>query len=260
VGHTGTLDPFASGVLVLCIGWATRLAEYLSGLGKSYRGVAHLGTVTDTADRTGTVLSESSDWSELREDEIEAALRTQLGEISQVPPSFSAKKVAGVRAYDRARRGEEVILEAVPVRIERIEVVEIALPKVTFDVECSSGTYIRSIARDLGEALGVGAHLDSLRRTGIGEHRLNVAIRPDQLDDPEAVNSAWLTPLEAVSHLPELEVGTAEALDLGHGRRIPAPEGLPTGVPLAISHEAELLAIGEIEGGVLRGRKVFARD
>lgn len=260
VGHTGTLDPFASGLLMLCVGRATRLAEYLSGLGKTYRGVARLGIETDTADRTGTVLSESMGWGELSEEDITTAFYGQLGEIAQVPPSFSAKKVAGVRAYDRARRGEEVLLEPVRIVVERIEVVEVALPEVTFEVECSSGTYIRSIARDVGAALGVGGHLASLQRTRIGAHDLATAISADQLDNPELVRSAWLTPLTAVSHLPQLHVGSDEARALGHGLRIPAVAGAPAGVPLAIVHEGVLLAIGEIEDSVLRARKVFAGD
>jgi tRNA pseudouridine55 synthase len=260
VGHTGTLDPFASGLLLLCVGWATRLAEYLSGLDKTYRGVAHLGVVTDTADRTGAVLERGEGWRDLRDDEIEAAFRAQLGEIAQMPPAYSAKKVAGVRAYELARRGEEVALEPVRVRIERIEVLEITLPEVVFEVECSSGTYIRSLARDIGEALGVGAHLAALRRTRVGSHDVGDAIPASRLDDPEQVREGWLTPLEAVAHLRRVEVDANEARALGHGIRIPAAERIPAGGPLAISHEGRLLAIGEVEDGALRARKVFAGD
>ncbi len=260
VGHTGTLDPFASGLLLLCVGWATRLAEYLTGLGKSYRGVAHLGVVTDTADRTGTLLRSSEEWRGLREEEIEAAFRTQLGQIPQLPPSYSAKKVGGVRAYDLARRGEEVELAPVMVTIERIEILEVALPEVVFEVECSSGTYIRSIARDVGEVLGVGGHLAALRRTRIGSHDVADAIPASRLDDPEMVREGWLTPLAAVSHLHRIEVGPDEAQALSHGVRIGAAEQAPAGEPLAIVHEGKLLAIGDVEGGKLRARKVFAGD
>lgn len=261
IGHTGTLDPFASGLLLLCIGRATRLAEYLSGLDKSYRGVAHLGVVTATADRTGEVIQRSEGWRALRDAEIEAAFRAQVGEIEQLPPAYSAKKVAGVRAYDRARRGEEVVLRPVRVVLERIEIIEIALPLVTFEVRCSSGTYIRSIARDVGEALGVGGHLEALRRTRIGEHRVEDAVPASRLDDPEAVQRAWLTPLAGISHLPRLEVGPEEARALSHGVSIPDEGRSPQeGAPIALVHEGELVAVGAVEGGVIRARKVFAGD
>jgi tRNA pseudouridine55 synthase len=236
------------------------VAEYLTGLDKTYQGITRLGEVTDTADRTGIVLSSSEAWRELGEAEIEAAFRAQIGEIAQVPPSYSAKKIAGVRAYDRARRGEEVELAAVQVRIERIEIVEIALPEVVFEVECSSGTYIRSIARDIGELLGVGGHLAALRRTRIGAHHVANAIPASRMDDPDMVREAWLTPLAALAHLPRVDVGPDEALALSHGRRIPVSGAAPVGVPLAVVYQGELLAIGELEGATLRARKVFAGD
>lgn len=260
VGHAGTLDPFASGLLVLCYGPATRLAEYLSGLGKSYRGVARLGMVTTTADRTGEVLQQSDGWRALREEEVEAAFRAQLGEIEQLPPAYSAKKIGGVRAYDLARRGEEVELRPARVVIERIEIIEMALPEVTFEVECSSGTYIRSIARDVGESLGVGGHLQALRRTRIGGHALDAASKAEELDDPELLRRAWLSPLAAISHLPRVEVEEDEARRLRHGAPILADGRQVTESPLALVHDGELLAIGALDGGAIRARKVFAGD
>lgn len=260
VGHTGTLDPFASGLLVLCIGWATRLAEYIVGLDKSYRAVARLGEVTDTADRTGTTLEVSERWRELSEAEVEAALLSQVGEVDQVPPAYSAKKIAGVRAYEMARRGEEVALAPVRVSIDRIEVLEISLPDVVFEVDCSSGTYIRSIARDLGEALGTGAHLTELRRTRIGHFYVTDAVPASRLDDPEAVREGWVSPLAAVAHLPRVEVGVEEARALGHGARVATTEPIPPDEPLAITRGETLLAIGEGVDGLLRARKVFPGD
>jgi len=260
IGHTGTLDPFASGLMILCVGWATRLAEYLTGLDKVYRAVIRLGVVTDTADRTGAVIRSDEGWRDLTRAELEDALRSQLGEIDQVPPAYSAKKVGGVRAYDRARRGEEVALEAVRVRVDRIDILALELPEVVVEVACSSGTYIRSLARDIGERLGVGAHLTALRRTKVGSFDVARAIPADRLDDPEAVRGAWLTPLEAVAHLPRVSVGAREAAALSHGVRVPAPEGAPRGVPLALAHNGRLLAVGRVEGDMIQAGKVFAVD
>lgn len=260
IGHTGTLDPFASGLLLLCTGWATRLVEYLTGLDKVYRGIARLGVVTDTADRTGSITRSDESWRNLSPAELERAFQTQLGEIEQTPPIYSAKKVGGVRAYDRARRGEEVVLEAVRVRIHRIEIVEIDLPDVVFEVACSSGTYIRSLARDIGEVLGVGAHLKELRRTRVGDFDVTNAIPASRLDDPEMVREGWLTPLAAVAHLPRINVDAREAGALSHGVRIPAPATAPRGVPLAIAREGKLLAIGRVEDEMVRAGKVFAVD
>lgn len=260
IGHTGTLDPFASGLLVLCIGWATRLAEYLTGLPKKYRGVLRLGEVTDTADRTGEVVSRSDRWRELGPDEIDAAFRTQLGEILQVPPAYSAKKIEGRRAYDRARRGEVVDLQPVPVEITRIEVLEIALPDVAFEVECSSGTYIRSIARDVGQVLGTGGHLLELRRLRVGSMDVEDAVPMSALDDAAAVQRSWRPPLAAVAELPQVAVEEPAALSLSRGMAIPAPAELPVGEPIAVSFRGELLAIGEVLDRRLKPKKVFSRD
>jgi tRNA pseudouridine55 synthase len=260
VGHTGTLDPFASGLLLLCVGWATRIAEYLSGLPKSYRAVARLGVVTDSADRMGAVVEASDGWQGLGAGEIEAAFQAQVGTILQLPPAYSAKRIGGERAYDLARRGEVVELEPVRVTIERIEILELALPEVTFEVECSSGTYVRSIARDVGAILGVGAHLTALRRTRVGCHDVAGAVSASRLDDPDAVREAWLTPAAALTHLPRVEVGGEELAALTYGRAIPAGERAPEGAPVAITCQGQLVAIGEVEHELLRPRKVFPRD
>lgn len=259
IGHTGTLDPFASGLLLLCVGPATRLAEYLIGLPKAYRATLRLGITTDTDDRTGEVVEESAGWQGLSREAVEAALETQRGRIRQVPPAYSAKKVAGRRAYDRARRGETVELAPVEVEIYRLEVVSIDLPEVVFEVECSSGTYIRAIARDVGAVLGVGGHLATLRRTRIGRHDVQDAVPLSRLDDASAVQSAWLSPLDALSHMPRIDVDAEDAAALRNGRRIRRPDrDAPEYVPLAIAYQEELLAVGDIEEGRLRPRKVFS--
>lgn len=259
VGHTGTLDPFASGLLLVCFGPATRLAEYLTALPKTYRAVMRLGESTDTDDRTGEVLTRSEGWRELAEEEVRAALARQVGTIRQLPPLYSAKKVGGERAYAAARRGEEVERTPVEVTVHRLEVLDVRLPEVEFEVEVSSGTYIRAIARDAGEALGVGGHLAALRRTRVGEHSVEEAVPLDALADAERVRRAVLEPARAVAHLPRLVVDEAGEKALSHGRPVPAAEGLPEGVPVAVlSAEGALLAVGERAGEAVRPRKVFA--
>ncbi|MET0400724.1 MAG: tRNA pseudouridine(55) synthase TruB [Longimicrobiaceae bacterium] len=259
VGHTGTLDPFASGLLLVCLGPATRLAEYLTPLPKTYRAVMRLGEATDTDDRTGRVVAASDAWRELAEARVRAALERQVGEIEQLPPRFSAKKVDGERMYAAARRGEEVERKPSRVVIHRMEVVEVRLPEVEFEVECGSGTYIRAIARDAGEALGVGGHLAELRRTRMGAHSVDAAVPLDALGDAERVLAAALSPAEAVAHLPRVEVDAAGAAALGHGRPLPAPADAPAGVPLAlVAADGALLAIGERTGDRVQPRKVLA--
>ncbi len=257
IGHTGTLDPFASGLLLLCLGRATRIAEYLTGLDKTYQARARLGAVTDTDDRTGAVLAVSDAWRALDAARVEEALQALAGPQLQVPPAYSAKKVEGERMYRRARRGEEVELPPVPVQVRRIEVLGLELPDVDFEVECSSGTYIRALARDLGERLGTGAHLVALRRTRIGAVDVGVAVPAERLDDPEAVRGAWLSPADALAHLPRVEVNAGQAGELAHGGPIFAPEELPADTPIAVAEAGDLVAIAECVAGMLRPRKVF---
>lgn len=258
IGHTGTLDPFASGLLLLCIGRATRLAEYLTGLPKTYIATARLGAGTETDDRTGAVVGGSDRWRDLAAADIEAALRGQVGRILQVPPAYSAKKTAGERLYRRARRGETVQPAPVAVDVYRIEVLGMDLPDVRFEVECSSGTYIRALARDVGAALEVGAHLAALHRTRIGPHQVARAVGLDRLDDPAVVGSALLSPLAALAHLAVVQVGDDAAADLGHGAPVTAPSAVDTDGPIAVVHRGALLALASLENGLLRPRKVFA--
>ncbi len=259
VGHTGTLDPFASGLLLVCFGPATRLAEYLTPLPKTYRAVMRLGEATDTDDRTGEVVARSDDWRGLAPEQVRAALERQVGEIEQLPPRFSAKKVGGERMYAAARRGEEVERKPSRVVIHRVELLDVRLPEVEFEVECGSGTYIRAIARDAGEALGVGGHLAELRRTRMGAHSVEAAVPLDALGDAERVAAAVLSPADAVAHLPRVAVDEAGAAALGFGRALPAPEDVPAGVPLAlVGAGGALLAIGERNGDRVQPRKVLA--
>lgn len=258
VGHTGTLDPFASGLLLVCFGSATRLAEYLTPLPKTYRAVMRLGERTDTDDLTGAVVETHPMGTEVTAERIAAALAVQVGTIQQVPPAYSAKKVGGERMYAVARRGGEVAREAVPVTIHAIRVLRTELPDVEFEVTCGSGTYIRAIARDVGDALGVGAHLRALRRTASGPHVVERAVPLDRLDDAVAVGSAILSPAAAVSHLPAVRLDRDGLVDLGHGRPVAAPDDLPAGVPVALLDAAgALVGIGERDGARVRPRKVL---
>jgi len=258
VGHAGTLDPFASGLLLVCLGSATRLAEYLTGLPKTYAATMRLGEATDTDDLTGEVIAATGAWHAVTREAIEAALAAQVGTIEQLPPAYSAKKVGGERMYAAARRGEEVERRPVPVTIHSIDVSKVELPDVEFEVECGAGTYIRAIARDVGLALGVGGHLRALRRTRSGPHTVDHAVPADALGDAERVAAAMLTPLEAVAHLPRVAVDDAGLAALRHGRAVPAAAATPEGTPVALaSAGGELLAIGERDGGVVRPRKVF---
>lgn len=259
IGHTGTLDPFASGLLLLCLGPATRLAEYLTGLSKTYTATVRLGASTDTDDRTGTVVSSTDAWRDLDAAAIGRALDAQTGSIRQLPPIYSAKKVAGERMYAAARRGEAVERTPLEVTIHSIRILRVDLPDVDIEVHCSSGTYIRAIARDLGEALGVGGHLTALRRTKIGAHDIAGAIRVEEMADPAAVAGALMPPAAAVSHLPRVEVDEEATRKIANGGAIGVPETeqVPEGLVALVSPSGDLLALGQKDGAAIRPKKVF---
>jgi tRNA pseudouridine55 synthase len=257
VGHTGTLDPFASGLLLLCLGPATRLAEYFHPLPKRYRAVMRLGARTDTDDRTGEPVGTPVDPTGMDEARIRDALATQVGEIEQVPPQFSAKKVGGERSYRAARAGREVEVRPVRVRIHSIEVERIALPDVSFSVSCSTGTYIRAIARDVGEALGVGGHLTELRRTAIGDLQVEDALPEGDLDDRDAASAAVIDPARALSFLPARTLTESEAHRVGAGNRVAADEASGDAPVLLLRPDGSLLAVAERTGEELQPRKVI---
>lgn len=183
-GHTGTLDPLATGLLVLCIGRATRLQSYLMNLPKSYEGEIQFGWATDTYDAAGQQTGETR---EVNLDRLNEILPRFRGNIDQMPPPYSAKKIQGVRAYELARKGEPTPLQPKPVQIYELEVLEEKGSVVSIRVRCSAGTYVRSIAHDLGQSLGFGGHLKSLRRTAIGDFSVDKAIPSSELNSPEQI-------------------------------------------------------------------------
>ncbi len=256
VGHTGTLDPFASGLMLLCVGRATRIAEFLTGLDKSYEAVARLGVRTDTLDREGEVVGEDEAWTELAPARVEEALQSLIGTSMQVPPQFSARKVKGVAMHRRARRGEHVELEARPVTIHAMELIDLDLPLVRFRLRCSSGTYVRALARDVGESLGVGAHLTELRRISVGTFDVSAALSPDLLADADRVGEAWIEPLTALSHLPRVEVDAVGVAALEQGQRVAMPDATPAPSVVA-AFDGRLVSVGEISDASFRPRKVF---
>ncbi|MGZ4030564.1 MAG: tRNA pseudouridine(55) synthase TruB, partial [Tumebacillaceae bacterium] len=208
IGHTGTLDPDVTGVLPLCVGPATRVAEYLLDQSKAYRGEVTFGFSTNTQDASGEVLAEVEQVS-LTESQIREALARFVGPILQRPPAFSAIKIAGQRAYDLARKGEEVEIPPREVTIYKLEIVDMELdlprPKVRFDVECSKGTYVRTLCHDLGEQLGVPAHMSHLVRTRSGPFTLEQAMTLEQIEAYVADGSIQqrLLPMQtALPHMP----------------------------------------------------------
>jgi len=255
VGHTGTLDPFASGLLLLCVGPATRVAEYLSGLPKTYQAVLRLGEQTDTDDRTGTVIAASDVWRTLSRQQVAEALERRGGRQWQVPPGYSAKKVAGERSYQRARRGESLTPGPVQVTVESIRLTSWDPPFAGFETTCSTGTYVRAIARDVGIDLGACAHLVELRRSAIGPHSVSTAI-PLQVLQESAFQGRLLSALEALSHLPRLDVDDVSATAIGHGRAIPVPAGFNAAAAMVV-WQGTLLAIGAARDGRLQPAKVF---
>lgn len=263
VGHTGTLDPFASGLLLVCVNRATRLVEYLHGFAKEYVAVAELGRVTDTLDPEGEVVGRPVGVSSLGNQEVAAALAELASRTTQLPPVFSAKKVGGEAAHRRVRRGEAVELKPVAVTIHSLDLLSWTPPLVEFRARVSTGTYIRALARDLGEILGVGGHLRELRRTTIGPFSVDDAVPLDGIPDPDSLpHSAWLPALEALPHLPHVAVDGVEAGNVLAGRAVPlvGDAGIADGVTVAVSWEGRLLAVAEAGQGGLHPRKVFPRD
>lgn len=253
VGHAGTLDPLATGVLVLGIGRATRLLGHLARHDKDYTAGIRLGVSTDTHDSEGQVTGTSDEQWDVAG--VEKAMAELTGEISQVPPAYSALKVDGKRAYARARAGETIELPARTVTVDSFQFRAVDGDVVLADVTCSAGTYVRALARDLGAILGTGGHLVSLRRTRVGAYRVAEAKTLEELAEtapdlpvvslPDAVRAAF----------PTRTLTADEAVDISYGRKLPATGAV--GVHGAFGPDAQLLALIEDRGELARPVLVF---
>jgi len=248
-GHGGTLDPFATGLLLLCIGEATKLVPFLMPEPKTYRASVKLGEETDTQDLTGEVTARSDELPE--PEQIYAAAARFLGEIEQIPPMYSALRYHGERLYQMARRGETVAVKPRKVVIYRLEVQEVALPLVAIEVTCSPGTYIRTLAADLGRTLGCGAHLAALRRLAVGPFAVAEALTLEAMLDMtrEELASRIIPLAECLPGFRALTVGPEEAARLGHGQTLPWPENnLAPGERVRVLADGDLLAVAEVRG------------
>ena len=253
VGHTGTLDPAATGLLVLCVGRAGRLQSFLTCFDKSYEGTMKFGVETDTYDREGTPVGEPHPDPRPDPDSLRAACARYVGEFEQAPPPFSAKKIGGKKFYELARRGEAVPHLPKKVRVSRFDALEVEGDTARFRVDCTSGTYIRSLAHDVGKELGLGAHLTSLRRTRIGPFSLERARTLAALGDlsAEARTSApsWIPLAEVPLPFPAVTLLPGEAQKVRRGHAVPVrvpPEA--AGAPwIRLVSSGELVALGHLE-------------
>jgi len=256
IGHLGTLDPFAEGLLVLVTDRATRLATFAAAWPKTYEGRARLGVTTDTDDLTGTPIATSDGWQGLDRAAVERVFARFTGQYEQRPPAYSAVKVGGERAYRRARRGEAVAPEARTVEITELALTAWAPPEIGFRTAVSSGTYVRSLLRDVGDALGCGAHVTRLVRTVVGPFDLAHAVSADAMD-PSAVQRFEVL----VNHLARRDLTAAERDAALHGRPLAAGDVAGAG-PVALFADGSLIAVAEravVDGGaVLKPRVVVA--
>jgi tRNA pseudouridine55 synthase len=240
VGHAGTLDPFATGVLVVCVNRATRLVQFLTSVDKEYVATMRLGFATDTGDLTGTPKTPVTDAGNITSDKVKEAFSHFLGPIKQIPPMYSAKKVGGVKLYEMARRGEEIARAPIAVEIKKLELLkptahpgqsqedlQAARDEFTFRVVCSSGTYIRTLAEEIGALLGIGAHLTRLRRTRSGNCSLDDAVTLEELADlaRSSPERRVIIPMADSIVMPTVQIGSEERKRVSHGRSIEHPEG-----------------------------------
>ncbi len=260
-GHTGTLDPMASGLLALCFGEATKVAGFLLDADKTYLAEATLGVVTDSEDAEGEVI-ERHPVPDLELNYIEKVLDRFRGPIEQVPPMHSALKHKGQRLYELARRGEQVERPPRPVTIHELTLTNFESPQLCLAVRCSKGTYIRSLVRDIGQALGCGAHLSALRRTYSAPFQLVDATTLDALNtlDQTAARRLLRPADSALTHLPVIELDATQASRLRQGQRLSGLETLPAGLVRAY-HQHTFLGITETDGeGRLSPKRLFATN
>ncbi|MEA3352160.1 MAG: tRNA pseudouridine(55) synthase TruB [Chloroflexota bacterium] len=263
-GHTGTLDPRASGVLVVLVGPAVRLSEYITADDKRYQATIKLGVSTDTYDTEGKV-TKTSPFEHIKEEHLMRLLEGYEGKTMQIPPNYSAVKVHGQPAYKRARSGEDFELNAREIDVYSLELLEWAPPDVVLDVYCSSGTYVRSLANDIGEDLNTGAHLIDLRRTKSGDFTLRQAIRLRELRDAFETGDWYRSLIPAAELLPDwpkLELDNEQVEKVAFGHQLPAgsnPEMTEEGLTRAISLQGDLVAVMQYVEDIQRWqpKKVF---
>ncbi len=258
IGHAGTLDPFATGLLVLATSRATRLLEYLIGLDKEYDATAILGIATDSLDPDGALVREDANWRTLAAGQIVEVAGDLVGQLEQTPPKYSAVKIRGVPAHRRARRGEDFQLPVRTVAVNSFAITEIDLPTVRVRVACSSGTYIRSLAEEFGARLGTACHLTALRRVRVGSFAVSRASSVESLRAGTIPADAWVRPISALAHLPRMELTPDQAAIVSNGQRVPTSAADGDSVACALPG-GEIVAVGEIRHGMLRPKKVFPR-
>jgi len=262
-GHAGTLDPLATGVLVVCVGPATRLVEQIQQSPKKYRATFLLGRRSDTDDVTGRLI-EVKHALPVDVRKIEAVLPRFVGRIQQVPPQFSAVHVQGRRAYKLARLGRKVEIEPRTVEVYGIRLIEFRDPDLTVTIECGTGTYIRAIGRDLGDQLGCGAVMSKLVRTRVGPYRLGDSVDLDNLT-ADSLADVLLPPTTDLAHLPQFVCSPADLEDVRHGRRLHLPEGqaFPEGATVVLltpNKELAALAHYHSEDRTLAPKQVFVQQ
>jgi tRNA pseudouridine55 synthase len=262
VGHSGTLDPLASGILIICVGAATRLVEAVQRLSKSYRTVIHLGAKSDTLDADGRIEAVASPPIPSPA-EIARVLPSLSGRALQKPPDYSALKIKGKRAYDLARAGLRVELAPRLVQIDLIAVLGYEWPRLELQIDCASGTYIRSIARDAGELLGCGGFVETLVRTRVGPFSLEEAVSLEALSDANSIRRHLRTMIEAVPDLPRVVLSPSQVEAVAFGRRLSIADlarPLETAGEIALSNEdGELVALAQANPheGWIQPRKVL---
>ncbi|NLN93575.1 MAG: tRNA pseudouridine(55) synthase TruB [Candidatus Hydrogenedens sp.] len=251
IGHTGTLDPRATGLLVMCIGQATRLSQHLSGLDKSYEGALRLGLTTDSHDLDGKILEEKPVPGDLSLDAVQAVCNQFLGEIKQIPPMVSAIKIGGRRLYKIAREGQEIERPPRDVRIDRFDILDWETPEAVLSIACSSGAYVRTLCHDVGTILGCGGVLAQLRRTRVGQYSIEDALPLDQLDTREKV-AAHLHPMDDALHLPVIVLDETQENFIKSGRVLSSeylslPEEIEAGWVQLKNSRQQLIALAELQ-------------
>ncbi|HEX2797647.1 MAG TPA: tRNA pseudouridine(55) synthase TruB [Immundisolibacter sp.] len=262
-GHTGTLDPLASGLLPLCFGEATKVSQFLLGADKTYRARARLGITTTTGDSEGEVLRERPVAVDAAR--LAAALAAHTGDLLQVPPMYSALKQGGERLYALARRGETVERPARPVHVGRLELLEFDESGFEVELDCSKGTYVRSLIEDIGEALGCGAHMTALRRLRVGALDVRQAMDLERLralaaDDPTALDACLMPIADALAHLPQLELAPPEAASLQRGQAQTLRQPLADGWVALFTQQRQFIGMAEALDGRLLPRRLVSQE